>query len=74
MFLGDVKTLIAGKTGVPVCQQLLTGWANEPQSDADTLTKLKIPHESFLFVSSLSSENNGFNLGYVIFTIFFSAL
>nr|XP_018903943.1 PREDICTED: FAS-associated factor 1 [Bemisia tabaci] len=59
----DVKTLIAGKTGVPVCQQLLAGWANEPQSDADTLTKLKIPHESFLFVSSLNSENNGFNTG-----------
>lgn len=48
---GEVKMLLHGHTGVPACQQLLSGWTRLPQNDATTLSSLSLPRENILFLS-----------------------
>lgn len=64
---GDLKTMIFGQLGVPVCQQLLTGWKSEISSDNNTLASLRLPRENLLFLASPDSDNNGMDIeGYLI--------
>jgi len=56
--LGDLKTVVYSKLGVPVCRQVLTGWLKNPSSDYITLSALNLPRENMLFLTYLDSDNN----------------
>jgi hypothetical protein len=49
--LGDLKTLLTTRLGIPTCQQGLEGWKNYPSSDLTTLASLNLPKENVLFLT-----------------------
>lgn len=46
--VGCLKTIIYSETGVPPCQQELTGWLEEPTADTVSLSKLNLPSVVYL--------------------------
>lgn len=48
--VGELKMMLNAQTGVPPCQQLLSGWTRLPQSDNTTLSSLSLPRENILFL------------------------
>lgn len=42
--------MVQTQTGVPPCQQLISGWTRLPQSDSTILKSLSLPHENILFL------------------------
>lgn len=48
--IGELKRLLHDRTGIPICQQLLSGWIRLPHSDAAVLSSLSLPRENILFL------------------------
>lgn len=42
--------MLHAQTGVPPCQQLVSGWTRLPQTDATVLSSLSLPRENILFL------------------------
>lgn len=55
---GDLKTKIYSQLGVPVCRQVLTGWlSRNPPNDHVSLSSLKLPRETLLFLTTQEFDN-----------------
>lgn len=56
--LDDLKTLIYAKTGIPCCQQVLSGWPNDQHpSSKDLICKLILPEKFKLNVTVNADVN-----------------
>lgn len=53
-FSVDLKQLIAKKTAVPPCRQILSGWVRNPTNDNIIFSELSLPFENVLFLSTLT--------------------
>lgn len=57
LILDDLKTLIFGNSGIPCCQQILSGWPNNYfPSNKETLSKLSLP-DRYLLTLTISNED-----------------